>query len=63
MTRERFYDERDFEDGNSPGEYYEYDPEDDWADGQAPVESFPDFEALFRREAPHLITQQKKGGN
>lgn len=51
MTRERFYDERDFEDGAVPGDDYQYDPEDDLPDGSIPRNELPTLEDELRRLA------------
>lgn len=37
MTKERFFDERDFEDGAVPEYEYHYDPDDDLPDGSIPL--------------------------
>lgn len=53
MARERFYDERDYEDGAVPGDeyYYDCDPDDDLPDGSIPRDELPTLEEEFRRYA------------
>ena len=51
MARERFYDERDYEDGAVPGDDYQYDPEDDLRDGSIPRNELPTLEDELRRLA------------
>lgn len=51
MARERFYDERDYEDGAVPGDDYQYDLEDDLPDGSIPRHELPTLEDELRRLA------------
>ena len=51
MTKERFFDERDFEDGAVPEDEYHYDPDDDLPDGAIPLDELPTFEEEMRRIA------------
>lgn len=51
MTRERFYDERDYEDGAVPEDEYHYDPDDDLPDGAIPRDEMPTLEEEMRRIA------------
>lgn len=49
MARERFYDERDFEDGAVPGDDYQHNPDDDLPDGSIPRDELPTLEEELRR--------------
>lgn len=48
MTYERFYDERDYEDGADPSDHYTYDFDDDLPDGYAPIPVVNNITDLFR---------------